>query len=83
MEKTTKVRLRSVDGFNTIYALDTTEVEDGQTYVPLSADDFANVLSCFTDDYGHTALLYDENGDTKIFIADSIDLEFYYEGEEE
>lgn len=81
METTTKVRLRSVDGFNTIYALDTSEVEEGQTYVPLSAEDFSNVLSHFTDDYGHTALLYYQNDETRILIADSIDLEFYPEGE--
>jgi hypothetical protein len=82
METKTKVRLRSVGGFDTIYALDTSDVEEGfEAYEPLCAEDFANVTAHFTDDYGHTALLYHKNDETRILIADSIDLEFYPEGE--
>jgi len=81
METKTKVRLRSVGGFYIIYALDTSEVEEGDTYETLCAEDFANVEAHFTDDYGHTALLYHKNDETRILIADSIDLEFYPEGE--
>jgi len=81
METKIKVRLRSDVGFDTIYALDTSEVEEGDTYEALCAEDFANVEAHFTDDYGHTALLYYKNDETRILMADSIDLEFYTEGE--